>query len=252
MIGASGTKALAFVSNAPPDGYTLGQLNTTGITEKPHVMSISYDPFKGFTHIMLFGWHTYAVCVRKDAPWKTFNELIEYAKANPGKIKYGHGGFKGTTHMVGERLQAIVPGLKMVPVPFQGHTPVVTALLGGHLDVGFHTGECKPFVEAGELRMLAALSNKRWRSFPDIPTIQELGYPVAAEAGLSILAPAGLPAPIRTKLQESFREAMKDKGFNDTMEKMELVVDYMPGAELEAHLRKSFEEIGRAVKELPK
>ena len=96
-------------------------------------MPVSYDPFKGFSHVSLFGWFTYAAVVRKDAPWKTFNEFVDYAKANPGKIKYGNNGFKGTTHLFVERLQNLVPGLKMVPVPFQGGTPAMTALLGGNM-----------------------------------------------------------------------------------------------------------------------
>ena len=252
MPGATGTKSYAMISSAGPDGYTLGFVITTGITEKPHVMSVSYDPIKGFTPIMLFGWYTQAAVVRKDSPWKTFKDFIEYAKANPGKVKYGTTGHASTVHLFMERLQIVVPGLKMVAVPFQGGVPLMTAVLGGHVDIGVTAGECKPFVESGEVRMLASLNTKRWKSFPDVPTVQELGYPVAAESGLAISGPAGLPTAIRTKLQESFKEAMKDKDFLETMKNFELIVDYMPGPELEAFYRKKFEETGQTVKSLPK
>lgn len=251
MLGATGTKASAFVSSATPDGYTLGHQNTTGITEKPHVMSVSYDPLKGFTPIMLFGWYTYAATVRKEAPWKNFKELVEYGRANPGKIKYGTAGFKSTAHLFGERLQMVVPGLKMVPIPFNGDFQAITALLGGHIDVHLGTGVTSHII-SGELRMLAALNNKRWKSFPDIPTVQELGYPVACENAQGIFAPPGLPEPIRMKLQEAFREAMKDEVFIKTMERLDLIIDYMPGAKVEAFLKERFEMNREMVKGLSK
>jgi tripartite-type tricarboxylate transporter receptor subunit TctC len=252
VIGGSGTKSMASITNAPPDGYTIGFLIMTVITEKPHAMSVPYDPMKGFTPIMLFGWYTYGLVVRNDAPWKNFNEFIDYAKANPGKIKYGNPGHKSSTHLFVERLQALIPGLKMVSVPFHGGLPAMTALLGGHIDAAFIPPEFKPHVQSGELRMLAALTPKRLKSFPDVPTVKELGYPVVLENGMGILAPAGLPEVIRAKLQESFKEATKDKDFMETMEKLELIVEYMPGIELEGLLKKKYDEAGKTMRDLAK
>ena len=100
--------------------------------------------------------------------------------------------------------------------------------------------------------MLAALNNRRWKSFPDIPTVQEMGYPAAAENALTILGPANLPTQVLLKLREGFREAMKDKDFIDTMNKLDLITDYIAGPEVEVLLRKKFEEVGKTVKDLPK
>ena len=252
MAGASGTKSLAVLTNAAPDGYYIGFVTTNTITERPHVMEVQYDPIKGFTPIMLFGWYTYGLVVRADSPWKTVKELVDYAKANPGKVKYGNTGAKSTTHIIAERFQVTVPGLKMVAVPFTSVAQSVTALLGKDVDCVFGSPEFKPFVEAGQVRMLAAVNSKRWTSFPNIPTLIELGYPVAAEAALGMIGPPNLPASITTKLQDAFHEAMKDKDFLETMKNMELTPDYMSGADFGKFLKNKYEENGQAIKILPK
>jgi tripartite-type tricarboxylate transporter receptor subunit TctC len=252
MAGASGTKSLAVLTNASPDGYYIGFVTTNTITERPHVMEVQYDPIKGFTPIMLFGWYTYGFVVRADAPWKTFKEFVDYAKANPGKVKYANTGAKSTTHIIAERLQSVVPGLKMVAVPFTSVGQSITALLGKDVDCVFGSPEFKPFVEAKQVKMLAAVNNKRWTSFPDVPTLMELGYPVAAEGGLGMIGPANLSAAITTKLQDTFHEAMKDRDFLETMKNMELIPDYLSGANFGKFLKNKYEEIGQAVKMLPK
>ncbi len=252
MAGASGTKSLAVLTNANPDGYYIGFVTTNTITERPHVMEVQYDPIKGFTPIMLFGWYTYGFVVRADAPWKTFKEFVDYAKANPGKIKYGNTGAKSTTHIIAERFQSVVPGLKMVAVPFTSVGQSITALLGKDVDCVFGSPEFKPFVEAKQVRMLAAVNSKRWTSFPDVPTLMELGYPVAAEGGLGMIGPPNLPAPITIKLQDTFHEAMKDRDFLETMKNMELIPDYLSGADFGKFLKNKYEEIGQTIKLLPR
>lgn len=109
-----------------------------------------------------------------------------------------------------------------------------------------------PYVESGQLRLLAAYHNGRFKTFPDVPSVKEMGYPVSAESGQTICGPAGLPASIRTKLQESFREAMKDKDFIAIMEKTLQIVEYVPGAEIEVWIRNKYQEVGRTVKEILK
>jgi tripartite-type tricarboxylate transporter receptor subunit TctC len=215
-------------------------------------MEVQYDPIKGFTPIMFFGWYTYGLVVRADSPWKTMKDFVEYAKANPGKVKYGNSGAKSTSHIIAERFQMVVPGLKMVAVPFTSTGQSITALLGKDIDCLFGTPEFKPFVEAKQVRMLAAVNNKRWASFPDIPTLIEQGYPVAAEGALGMIGPPNLPAPITTRLQDAFHEAMKDQDFLETMRKMELIPDYMSGSDFGKFLKNKYEEIGQTVKALPK
>ncbi len=252
MPGASGTKSLAVLTNAAPDGYYIGFVTTNTIVERPHVMEVQFDPIKGFTPIIFFGWYTYGLAIRADSPWKNVRELVDYAKANPGKVKYGNSGAKSTTHIIAERFQMTVPGLKMVAVPFTSTGQAITALLGKDIDCLFGTPEYKPFVDAKQLRMIAAVNNKRWESYPDVPTLIEQGYPVAAEGALGMIGPPNLPAPVTAKLHDAFREAMKDKDFIETMRKMELIPDHMSGPDFGKFLKTRYEEIGQTVKALPK
>jgi len=250
MPGASGTKSLAVLTNSAPDGYYIGFVTTNTIVERPHVMEVQFDPVKGFTPIMFFGWYSYGVVIRADSPWKNMKEFVEYAKANPGKVKYGNAGAKSSTHIIAERLQMAVPGLKMVAVPFTSTAQAVTALMGKDLDCLFGTAEFKPFVEAGQLRMIGAANVKRWTSFPDVPTFMEQGYQLAAEGAAGMIGPPNLPGPITLKLQDAFREAMKDTGFLETMKKMEMIPDYMSGVDFGNFLKTRHEQMGQVMKQL--
>jgi tripartite-type tricarboxylate transporter receptor subunit TctC len=252
MAGASGTKSLAVLTNAAPDGYYIGFVTTNTIVERPHVMEVQFDPIKGFTPIIFFGWYTYGLAIRADSPWKNVKDLVDYAKANPGKVKYGNSGAKSTTHIIAERFQMTVPGLKMVAVPFTSTGQAITALLGKDIDCLFGTPEYKPFVDAKQVRMIAAVNNKRWDSYPNVPTLIEQGYPVAAEGAAGMIGPPNLPTAIVTRLQDTFHEAMKDKDFLETMKNMELIPDYMSGADFGKFLKNKYAEIGQVVKMLPK
>jgi tripartite-type tricarboxylate transporter receptor subunit TctC len=250
MPGATGTKHAAYLSSATPDGYTLGCMTISAITLMPHLVAVQYDPFKGFSPIMLYGQYAYGLVVPKNAPWKTFKEFIEYAKANPGKIKYGTMGHLSVLHVYMERLQKAIPGLKMVNIPFQGGAPLMTALVGGHLDAAALTTEFIPFVQSGDARLLASLGSTRLKAFPEIPTTAEMGYSLSLKGGLGIFGPKGLPAPIGTKLLTAFKESLKDKSFIRSVEMLEITPDSMAGAEFESFLRTQFEETGQVVKEL--
>lgn len=244
IAGASGTKALAILSSETPDGYTIGTAWMRDISDRPHVIKVSFDPMKAFTPIMVFGGADSVLIVRKDAPWKDFNEFIKYAKANPGKIKYGVVGYKNNVHVTVEELQNKVPGLKMVAVPFNGVMPTLTAVMGNHIDVaGMDVGSMIGALgTGGGIRVLVSISPKRSPTFPDIPTLLELGYETSQENPLIVVGPAGLPTPVRTKLQESFREAMNTKSFIEAMKNFSVPLQYIPGVELEALLKKRFNE----------
>jgi tripartite-type tricarboxylate transporter receptor subunit TctC len=126
----------------------------------------------------------------------------------------------------------------------------MTALVGGHLDAAALTTEFIPFVQSGEARLLVSLGSTRLKSFPEIPTTAEMGYPVSLKGGIGIFGPKGLPSPISAKLLEAFKESIKDKSFIRSMEMLELAIDSMAGAELDTFLRTRFDETGQIVKEL--
>ena len=122
-------------ATAAPDGYTVAQIPIT-VFRLPAIQKTNYDPAKDFTYIIQVTGYTFGVVVRADAPWKTFNELLDYAKANPNKINYGAPGAGTSLHITMEQI-AKQKGIKWTMVPFKGQADSLTALLGGHIDVEF-------------------------------------------------------------------------------------------------------------------
>jgi tripartite-type tricarboxylate transporter receptor subunit TctC len=188
--GGGGTLALANVANAKPDGYTICQAASTGIVRAPQIQKVTYKPLKSFTPIMAYvGAHNSGLAVRSDAPWKTMKEFLDYAKKNPGKIKYGTPGVGSAPHHAMEYL-AYKEGIKWVHVPYTGSAPAMTALLGGHLDAGSVGPEWVPFAQAGNFRILGTHEYKRSAAFPDIPTFREQGYDFVNETVFSVFGPS--------------------------------------------------------------
>lgn len=240
--GGPGTLALGIVTKAKPDGYTLGSVSCSSITEKPFFMQLPFDPVNGFSYICQVFNYGYGFVVRSDAPWKTFAEFVEAAKKQPGKLSVSMSGLGSTMHVALAKLEQKIPDFRLKPVPFKGGMEAVTALLGGHVDSCFQTQEWKPFVDAGKLRLLAVPAKERLKDYPDVPTWLDLGYGVYGESPGGYLAPAGLPEAVREKLEQAFKKAMEDQSFKTAIKNFSLVEQYKPGKELYAELMKVYEE----------
>lgn len=217
--GAASSIQLQFVKNSPADGYTLGTLTTGGILNT-HLRETPYDSFKDFTHLAQFGNFLFGIAVHPDSPWKTLKEFVEYARQNPGKIKYGSFGPGSPATLVGESF-AFYNGFKWQLISYDGDTLAGTALMGKHIDavvITYHGWG--PFTKAGRLRLLGVFYDTRWKEFPDVPTVKELGYKYGGGFGtLSILGPKNLPTDVKETLLTAFREAFKDPEFITVMER---------------------------------
>jgi len=187
--GAAGLLALSLVSKAKPDGYTLGFMSCTAITEKPFLREVPFDPIKGFSYIAQVFNYVYGFCVKMDAPWKTFPEFVEAAKKQPEKLTYATSGLGSTMHVAMAKLERKIPGFKVIHVPIKESPKVVSSVLGGHVDSCFQTPEWKPYVDSGQLRLLAAPQKERWKDYPNIPTWLDLGYGVYAHSQGAYVAP---------------------------------------------------------------
>lgn len=222
--GANGTIGTAFVAKAPPDGYTLllSHMGPTAIS--PAVQKgLPYDPIKDFAPITQVVSGPQLLVVRNDVPVHTVKELIDYAKANPGKLSYGSVGIGSTTHL-GTELFASKVGINLVHVPYRGAPPIITDMLGGRIAVAFFgLSAVIQQVQAGQLRAIGISSLKRSPNFPAIPAISETvpGFQVDSWHGL--MAPAGTPKPILARLQQEVVKAlgspevvewMKQNGFD--------------------------------------
>ena len=239
--GAATMLGMTELAGAKPDGYTIGTLSSTTYMHPLRGRQVSYDPLKSFTYISYYGDNLIGVAVLADSKWKTLTDLIADGKANPGKLKYGNAGVGTTQHLTTEKIQ-LESGAKFTFVPQKGSAEAVAALLGGHLDFITEVSVWAPHVEAGKVRLLAVTTPRRSEGFPEVPTVFELGFE-SLRSVQAIIGPAGVPEPIRAKLEDAFRKGMADPGFVAVMKKLHMVVVDGTGE----YARKAVEtEIGRA------
>jgi tripartite-type tricarboxylate transporter receptor subunit TctC len=247
--GAGGTLALAHVANAKPDGYTICQAGNAGIIRAPHLQKVPYKPLKSFTSIMAYcGAHNSGLCVKTDAPWKTMKELIDYAKKNPGKIKYGTSGTATAMHMAMLYL-AVKEGINWVHVPYPGGAPAIVALLGGHIQAVSVGPEWAPYAQAGSLRCLATHGYKSSAAFPQ-PTFRDQGYDFVNDTVFGIWGPAGLPSDIVKKLETAFTKGMETQQFQTTIEKLYLTSEYLNSKDLDQNLKETWVNLEKSLKEM--
>lgn len=233
--GASGTVGEREAANSKADGYTLfaahdSVLSTylTGLTD------IKWD--KAFDPICLVSATPSVVTASSKTPYKTFKEMVEYAKANPGKVKIGAS--LGSTSQYSMALMAKAAGIKVTYVPYDGTAPRMNALLGGHIDLADSNLTQGSKVKAGQLRFLAIMTEKRNPEIPDVPTLKELGYDAEYSVNRGIMAPKGTPKAIEKKLDEACGKAAKEPSFAEAMKKLGTSVHYLDSEQYAAFMNK--------------
>lgn len=216
--GGAGTLGPAtMAATAKPDGYTIAPMLVT-IFRYPHMMKVTFDPLKDFTYILNVSGYTFGVVVKGNAPWKTFNEFVAYAKANPGKVTYSHPGTGGTTHITMETF-ALKHGIKWIHVPTKGSSESIPAVLGGHVTAGADAPMWAPMVDSGELRLLVTWGEKRTKNWPNVPTLKELGYNVVSNSPWGLAGPKGMDPKVVKILHDAFKKGMEDPAFLKILDK---------------------------------
>ncbi len=210
--GAGGLIAAEHVAKANPDGYTIlyGSSGPLG-SFKSLYKKLPFDPVNGFTFIHAFGSSPLILTVPASSPFKTIKDLVEYGKANPGKLNFGSVGSGSASHLVAELLAANA-GIKMTHVPYKGSAQAMIDLIAGRLDLVFdYSIVVKPQIDANKLRPLGSTGSVRLTSHPDVLTFAELGYPgVQLTAWATIVGPPGMAQPVVDKMAKAFNEALKD------------------------------------------
>jgi tripartite-type tricarboxylate transporter receptor subunit TctC len=211
--GAGGTVGAKSVAVAEPDGYTLlfsspGPLVTAAAVYK----NLDYDPIKSFAPIAMVIYAPQMLVVHPSIPANSVQELVAYAKSNPGKVAFGSSGYGTQPHMLGEMLK-LTANIDIVHVPYRGAGQSVTDLLAGQVQMIFETTAILlPHVEGGRLRALAVATEGRSPLLPGVPTTAESGYPkLLASFWSGLLAPAGTPPAIVDKLNGAINEILKSK-----------------------------------------
>jgi tripartite-type tricarboxylate transporter receptor subunit TctC len=211
--GAGGNIGLDAAAKSPPDGYTIAMGQTANLAVNPALYSsMPFDPLKDFAPIALISSQPLILVVNASSPYKTLKELVEAAKKNPGKVNMASSS-NGTIGHIGGELFQRKAGIKMTHVPYKGAGAAVTDLMGGSVDCFFGNSQAVGgLVTSGRLRALAVTSPQRLATFPDVPTVAELGYPGFEAATWSgLVAPAGTPPAIIARLNAEANKALGTK-----------------------------------------
>lgn len=210
--GAGGGIGAAFTAGAAPDGYTVvgsspGALVVVPLANKE--VKYTTDSFAPVAAISLGGM---MIVAQAKSRYQTLRDVVDDAKARPDAISYGTSGAMGISHLLGE-IFASEAKIKLRHIPFQGSTPAVTALLGGHTDIAVSAvGPAQAHILAGGLRPLAVFSDKRMRAFPDVPTVRELGYDVGSPTIYGLMAPKDTPPQVIDTLYQAARKVVAEQG----------------------------------------
>ena len=236
--GAAGTLGASAMITAKPDGYTVTQIPIT-VFRYPHMAQVGYDALTDLTYLIGISGYTFGVVVRADAPWKTWQDLIAYAKANPGKLSYGSPGANTSLHVTMEDI-AQREGIQWVHVPFKGNADNMTALLGGHIQVSADATGWGPHVDAGKMRLLVTWGSQRTKRWNDVPTLKELGYDIVSTSPYGIAGPKGMDPKVAKVLHDAFKKGMEDPGHRQAMEKFDQELLYMSGEDYTKFARDTF------------
>jgi tripartite-type tricarboxylate transporter receptor subunit TctC len=220
VTGASGNIAVERVAKAASDGYTLLMGGNASLVINPNLFAkLPYDPVKDFAYITQVFIVPNILVVRNDVPAKSIPELIALAKAQPGYLVAGHAGI-GTSQHLGGELFKVMAGVEIQQVPYRGTPAVLPDLLAGRLNIFFgNITNLLPLIREGKLRAFGITSRQRSPQIPELPTMEELGFPgFEATAWFGLMAPAGTPQPIIDKLH---KETVRVLAMPDVKAKLE-------------------------------
>ncbi len=245
--GARGTQAAIFLINqARPDGYTLAHHHLSILRHPFLTKQPTWDPINDFTYIMQVSGFTFGTAVRSDSPYKTFRDLMEAAKRRPGELTYSTSGIATTNHIAMEEILER-EGAQMTHIPFRGSQEGVTALLGRQIDVVADAQSWRPNVESGEFRLLSVWTRERLPSFPDVPTLRDLGYDMVVTSPYGITGPKGMAPEIVDILHRAFRKAYEDEATQAVINRWEMPREYLGPAEYLAFAKERVEYEKRMV-----
>lgn len=246
--GGSGSIAATYVVNSAPDGYTLGIIATSNYLNIPHMNDIPYNALTATTDVIALFQNTYGITVRTSDPWNTYEDLIAFARKNPNKLKYATIGAGSTQHVtmyrIGEK-----EGIKWIHIPFKNEGEAISACLGGHVDICTQTPiATQGQIDAGKLRLLMVLTDGRWPASPKALNMLDKGFDFTAIGYITVIGPAGLPEPIRQRLEDAFAKALKSPAYGEVVKKYGLDARSIPGKAYSDLWRKQYDASGKVIK----
>jgi tripartite-type tricarboxylate transporter receptor subunit TctC len=246
MVGGNCAVGWNYLNNAKRDGYTIGQITFDILTNQAMGSDIKFDTSD---YLLQFTRQPLGLCVHKDSPYKTLQDLIIAAKAKPGEIKIATTGLGAWHHQAGYMLEKKY-GVQFNFVPFKGSAEITAAELGRHVDADINTVTTfAQHAKAGTVRMLLCFSNERLPEYPDVPSIVELGISEAGiESWRAIAVPKGVPAPVRARLEAAFVKAYNDPEFQQLAKKSNFDLIYRNNDQLVKFLEKAYPVVRETLK----
>lgn len=235
--GARGTRsAIQLVSQTRPDGYTVAHHHLSVIRHPFLTTRPTWDPVNDFTYIMQQSGFVFGHVVRPDSGWNSLADMWAAARARPNELSYATSGIATSNHLAQEEL-CEKEGVQMIHVPFRGTSENITALLAKQIDCIANSNAWKSVVESGRLKLLAVWTRDRLRAFPDIPTLQELGYGMVVTSPYGIAGPKGMDPEVTEFLHQAFRRMQNSPRMQAYMQENDMPDEYLGPADYTAFAR---------------
>jgi tripartite-type tricarboxylate transporter receptor subunit TctC len=251
MAGSSGLIGAERIAKAAPDGYTIGGVNDSILTMLPHIYPvIPWNALKDFEPISLVATIEWGIVVADQSPYKTLNDFIAAAKANPGKLNYGSGG-SGSPQHIAMALFAQRTGLELVHVPYKGATPAAIAAAAGQVEVSYQgLGTVTSLIQGGKLRLLAVSTPERLPQYPEVPTVVQAGInDFFFNSWFALIAPTGTPKPIIETLNAEMKKALADPQTRERLVALGVTIRGTSATEFGEATQKQYALYGNLIKD---
>jgi len=241
--GAGSTIGTAFIKNAKPDGYTIGNITEVMMRERLLGTSDAFDPLRDFTYIGVgamvpFGW-----AVRVDSPIKSLAQLVETGRSAPKSLSYGSAGSPKLPSWAMKLLE-FRTGAQFLGVPFASSAAILTSALGGHIDLICDAlGALAGSVASGHMRMLAVSTEERLPQWPDVPTAKELGFDVVTTLPYGVGGPANMPPDVVAKFEDALLKAFKDPAHQELLNNLNMAPWIRMGKDFDAYMRAQYKDM---------
>jgi tripartite-type tricarboxylate transporter receptor subunit TctC len=246
--GAGGTLVMPVLQQAAPDGYTIAQLPQP-VFRAPFTQKVLWDPIRDTTPIIQISGVNFGVLVAADSPFQHLDDILRYARDNPGRLTVATNGVGTTPHLVMDELLSR-QGAKFVHVPYKGTAEQMLNVASGQVMVGVNSSGFAPYVDSGKLRLIVTFGAARTKRWPNTPTLKELGHGTVAMSPYGLVGPAHMPAAVVQVLHDAFRAAMLDPVHIAELAKYDQELAYLGPADYGRAMREASEAERRNVERL--
>jgi tripartite-type tricarboxylate transporter receptor subunit TctC len=246
--GAGGTFGLGQIARAKPDGYTISEASSSPLAVVPHFQKLPYDAENAFTYLCQYLVIPHPAFVKADSPFKTWGNMIDYARVNPGKLRWATSAARGGPHIATEAALK-KEGVKTTYVPFNGGSEAITALLGNHIEMVV-VSDYGPFIDAGQIRLLAEIGSNKLPGMTDIPTFKELNYPLALSMFFGLVGPAKLPVEVTATWEKLLQEIIATPAWADLMKTFKATSAFQNSSDFTKTCTEMYREVGTQVRAL--